>query len=150
MALVSWGGVGGGGTGTLAVLGPEDGGVRTVSATSLPGFGGEAILALTPQPSRSGWSANVVTDSLGHAQARLVFSSNSVARLDTDGPWHLSIGAEAVDANGRYHPDSTIIARLHAVTSPWLLDATVAVPLKKTSAVPIVMITNTCAPLASV
>lgn len=46
VALVSWGDVGGGGTGTLAVLGPEDGGVRVVSSTQLEGFGGEASLAL--------------------------------------------------------------------------------------------------------
>lgn len=46
MALVSWGDVGGGGTGTLAVLGAEDGGVRVLHTTPLPGFGGEARLAL--------------------------------------------------------------------------------------------------------
>jgi hypothetical protein len=50
MALVSWGDLGGGGTGTLAVLGgAEDGGVRAVRSGTLEGFGGDARLALDGQ-----------------------------------------------------------------------------------------------------
>ncbi len=94
MALVSWGDVGGGGTGTLAVLeGAADGGVRVVRSATLEGFGGEARLALDGQGGALAFAADgplvrAGAEDGGFTTARLLERvEGGKASLAVAGPW---------------------------------------------------------------